>query len=96
MGAWHESEEMPSRGNSTTTKKPVGKPATGRHKTPVQKKCKMNVPLNLLSCFCLCIPFAGWKENWLVHIAQILTSLWVLPRLPGKGCVGFRWLWSTC
>jgi hypothetical protein len=75
MGTSQKSVEMPSRGNCTTTRMPPSWNATGRCKYSVQKKCTKNVLMSLLSCFCLCISSAGWKDNLLVHIAQILTSL---------------------
>jgi hypothetical protein len=70
MSALHESKEMSSQGNSTATRIPLGKPATGRPNASVQNKGKMNVLMSLLTFFGLCIPFAGWKENLLLHIAQ--------------------------
>jgi hypothetical protein len=97
MGAWHESEEMPSMDNSTTITPPMGKPATGRPKAPVQIKGTVNVLLNILIWFFLCITSAEWKDNLLVHFAQMhgFFSVCSLDSL-SKVVLDNKWLWTTC
>jgi hypothetical protein len=96
MDACHKNEEMPSMGNSTTVTPPVGKPATGRPKAPVQIKGTVNVLLYILICFFLCKPSAEWKDKLLVHFVEMhgffsMCSLDSLAKV-----VLDKWLWTAC